>query len=84
MVETILMTGREKEARAAKAGLEALLTGWSGALLSSDAVVLHRKVRTASHAARQAMAAGATPHEALLEHIAPLLKTSADLEEGKK
>ena len=54
------------------------MTGWSGALLSSDAVVLHRKVREASHAARQAMAAGATPYQALLEHIAPLLKTSAD------
>ncbi len=54
------------------------MTGWSGALLSSDAVVLHRRVREASHAVRRAMAAGATPHEALLEHIAPLLLTSAD------
>ena len=72
------MTAREKETRAAKASLEALMTGWSGALLSSDAVVLHRKVRTASHAARQAIAAGATPYQALLEHLAPLLKTSAD------
>lgn len=75
------MTAREKEARAAKASLEALLTGWSGALLSSDSIVLHRKLRTASHAARQAMAAGATPHAALIEHIAPLFLTAADLEE---
>ena len=78
MVETILMTARDKELRTAKVSLEALMVGWSGALLSSDATAIHRRVREASHAARRAMAAGATPHEALLTHIAPLLLTSAD------
>ena len=76
------MTAREKEIRSAKVSLEALLTGWSGALLSSDSTALHRRVREASHAARRAMANGATPYEALLEHLAPLLLTAADLEEG--
>ena len=72
------MTAREKELRTAKIAIEALMTGWSGALLSSDATAIHRRVREASHSARRAMAAGATPHEALLTHIAPLLLTSAD------
>ena len=75
------MTAREKELRTAKIAIEALMTGWSGALLSSDATAIHRRVREASHAARRAMAAGATPYQAMLEHLAPLLHTSADLEE---
>lgn len=74
------MTAAEQKAqRTAKASLEAMLTGWAGALLSTDAAAETRaKVREASVAARRAMAQGKTPYEAMLEHVAPVLKTAAD------
>lgn len=42
----------EKERRAAKTSFDALLTGWAGALLSSDDLEQRRRAREASAAAR--------------------------------
>lgn len=73
------MTAAEGRARAAaQRNLERLLTGWAGALLSGDDLETRRKAREASAAARRAMAQGATPYQALLEHIVPVFKTGAD------
>lgn len=73
----------KKEAvRGAKVSLECLLTGWSGALMSANAASESRtKASVAALKARRALAAGATPYQVVVEHVAPALRTHADDED---
>lgn len=70
---------RDKARRDAQRSLELLLTGWQGALLSTDASApVRSRAGAASQAARRALSAGTPPDEVVVTVLAPVFMVPGD------
>ena len=57
------------------------MMGWQGALLTLEASAdTRQRAREAGYAVRRALAAGVSPHRALLEHVVPVFVAPGDPE----